>query len=272
MQCRLDSQKGMKVHERLEKFKEMLGFPQDEDYEEEDVDILAEKKDAAPAEPSISSTSGSKQNKVVNIHTTTQLQVVLVKPGGLREARPLPITSIPSTRWSSIWNPPTRSFPPPGGLFKRRGLCQQRPDQKVANNTYIITPYNVNIMGDLLDELENNGCSLSGNLQSSYRRGKNLAARLSDLFQECAFRKFPECWGFLDERQQEIVRSCALPPAGSGAFTAAALTRAAFVGIFPDYMDPADQSVYPIVSVTFTFRPRTPSPTGTFRGPSCPFK
>ena len=29
--------------------------------------------------------------------------------------------------------------------------------KRVANNTYIITPYNVDIMGDLLDELENNG-------------------------------------------------------------------------------------------------------------------
>ena len=29
--------------------------------------------------------------------------------------------------------------------------------KKVANSTYIITPYNVDIMGDLLDELESNG-------------------------------------------------------------------------------------------------------------------
>ena len=29
--------------------------------------------------------------------------------------------------------------------------------KKVANCTYIITPYNVGFMGDLLDELENNG-------------------------------------------------------------------------------------------------------------------
>ena len=29
--------------------------------------------------------------------------------------------------------------------------------KRVANNTYIITPYNVDIVGDLLDELENNG-------------------------------------------------------------------------------------------------------------------
>lgn len=29
--------------------------------------------------------------------------------------------------------------------------------QRVANSTYIITPYNVDVMGDLIDELENNG-------------------------------------------------------------------------------------------------------------------
>lgn len=29
--------------------------------------------------------------------------------------------------------------------------------KRVANSTFIITPYNVNVSGDLLDELENNG-------------------------------------------------------------------------------------------------------------------
>ena len=29
--------------------------------------------------------------------------------------------------------------------------------QRVANSTYVITPYNVDFMSDLLDELENNG-------------------------------------------------------------------------------------------------------------------
>ena len=32
--------------------------------------------------------------------------------------------------------------------------------EKVAANTYIITPYSVDIMGDLIDELENNGLYL----------------------------------------------------------------------------------------------------------------
>ena len=29
--------------------------------------------------------------------------------------------------------------------------------KKIAVNTYLITPYNVDLMGDLIDELENNG-------------------------------------------------------------------------------------------------------------------
>ena len=29
--------------------------------------------------------------------------------------------------------------------------------KRVANSTFIITPYNVDILGDLIDELENNG-------------------------------------------------------------------------------------------------------------------
>ena len=29
--------------------------------------------------------------------------------------------------------------------------------KRIANSTFIITPYNVDVMGDLIDELENNG-------------------------------------------------------------------------------------------------------------------
>ena len=42
----------------------------------------------------------------------------------------------------------------------RRGLCQEGKIKKVALQTYIVTPYNVDIMGDLIDELENNGLYL----------------------------------------------------------------------------------------------------------------
>ena len=35
--------------------------------------------------------------------------------------------------------------------------AQEGKIKKVAARTYIITPYNVDILGDLIDELENNG-------------------------------------------------------------------------------------------------------------------
>ena len=35
--------------------------------------------------------------------------------------------------------------------------AQEGKIKKVANSTFIITPYNVDILGDLIDELENNG-------------------------------------------------------------------------------------------------------------------
>ena len=47
----------------------------------------------------------------------------------------------------------------PGAHFFLSG-CAYALDgkiKKVAISTYIITPYNVDIVGDLIDELENNG-------------------------------------------------------------------------------------------------------------------
>ena len=48
-------------------------------------------------------------------------------------------------------------------FFKNAGqrsgvaYAQEGKIKKVANSTFIITPYNVDILGDLIDELENNG-------------------------------------------------------------------------------------------------------------------
>jgi hypothetical protein len=50
-----------------------------------------------------------------------------------------------------------RTCQAPYRLFERRCICSGCKIKKVANSTYIITPYNVDIMGDLIDELENNG-------------------------------------------------------------------------------------------------------------------
>ena len=99
-----------------------------------------------------------RSNKVVNIHTTTQLQVVLVKPDRfenaaeiadhLREKRTV-VLNLESTNKDVA----RRLIDFLSGV----AYAGEGKIKKVAANTYIITPYSVDIMGDLIDELENNG-------------------------------------------------------------------------------------------------------------------
>ena len=99
-----------------------------------------------------------RSNKVVNIHTTTQLQVVLVKPDRfenaaeiadhLREKRTVVLNLEQTSKDVSRRILDFLS----GAAYSQEGKVK-----KVALSTYIITPYNVDILGDLIDELENNG-------------------------------------------------------------------------------------------------------------------
>ncbi len=99
-----------------------------------------------------------RSNKVVNIHTTTQLQVVLVKPDRfenaseiadhLREKRTVVLNMEQTSKEVS-----RRIL----DFLAGAAYAQEGKVKKVALSTYIITPYNVDILGDLIDELENNG-------------------------------------------------------------------------------------------------------------------
>ena len=97
-------------------------------------------------------------NKVVNIHATAQLQVVLVKPerfetaaeiaDHLRERRTV-VLNLEQTNKDIA----RRLVDFLSGV----AYAQDGKIKKVAVNTYLITPYNVDLLGDLIDELENNG-------------------------------------------------------------------------------------------------------------------
>ena len=103
-------------------------------------------------------TADRRSNKVVNIHTTTQLQVVLVKPDRfenaaeiadhLREKRTVVLNLEQTSKDVS-----RRIL----DFLSGAAYAQEGKVKKVALSTYIITPYNVDILGDLIDELENNG-------------------------------------------------------------------------------------------------------------------
>ena len=99
-----------------------------------------------------------RDNKVVNIHTTTQLQVVLVKPERFENASE--IADHLRDKRTVVLN-----LEQTDKTIARRlidflsgvAYANEGTIKKVALATYIITPYNVEILGDLIDELENNG-------------------------------------------------------------------------------------------------------------------
>ena len=112
---------------------------------------------AAPAAAGERS-AARKDNKVVNIHTTAALQVILSKPERFEQAAE--IADHLRDRRTVVMNLETTNKDVARRLVDFLSGVAYANDgkiKKVAINTYIITPYNVDIMGDLIDELENNG-------------------------------------------------------------------------------------------------------------------
>lgn len=99
-----------------------------------------------------------KSNKVVNIHATAQLQVVLVKPERFDDAST--VADHLNAKRTVVLNLESANKDVARRILDfLSGVAYANDGQikKVANCTFIITPYNVGVMGDLLDELENNG-------------------------------------------------------------------------------------------------------------------
>ena len=99
-----------------------------------------------------------KGNKVVNINATAQLQVVLVKPERFDDASA--VADHLNAKRTVVLNLESANKDVARRILDfLSGVAYANDGQikKVANCTYIITPYNVGFMGDLLDELENNG-------------------------------------------------------------------------------------------------------------------
>ena len=101
---------------------------------------------------------GDRKSKVVNIHTTAQLKLVVMQPETFDEARdiaehlktkkPVVINLEGVDRESARRIIDFLS----GSVFALDGNIQ-----KVSNGIFLIAPYNVGIMGDFKDELRNKG-------------------------------------------------------------------------------------------------------------------
>ncbi len=99
-----------------------------------------------------------RSNKVLNINATAQLKVVLVKPERFDDASA--VADHLNAKRTVVLNLESANKDVSRRILDfLSGVAYANNGQikKVANCTFIITPYNVGIMGDLLDELENNG-------------------------------------------------------------------------------------------------------------------
>ncbi len=135
----------------MEKFKEWAKVEDEEEFE----DFVPVEERAKSRE---SFASSRRDDRVVNIHTTTQLQVVLVKPERYENATEI-ADHLKEKRTVVLNLESTNKDAARRILDFLSGVAYTNDGQikRVANNTYIITPYNVDLKGDLIDELENNG-------------------------------------------------------------------------------------------------------------------
>ena len=142
----------------LDGLKKFLGVNEtDDDYAyDENEDMFPQRgaadEDDYAAEPS------TKRNKVVNINATTQLKVVLLKPERFDDASL--VADHLNAKHTVVLNLEGTNKEVSRRLVDfLSGVAYANNGQmkRVANSTFIITPYNVDIMGDLLDELESNG-------------------------------------------------------------------------------------------------------------------
>jgi len=151
----------------VDKFKSIFVETDEGEMEENEVveqDFIS--KPRAQQEPAFdysrstveTSAPSSKGNRVVNIHATTQLQVVLVKPEHFEDASS--VADHLNEKRTVVLNLESTNKDTARRLVDfLSGVAYANNGQikRVANSTFIITPYNVDIMGDLLGELENNG-------------------------------------------------------------------------------------------------------------------
>ena len=151
----------------MDEFKKIIHPYDDEDDDyEEDVGRDSEPTYFEPREPREPRESSrrkevpaeERRNKVVNIHATTQLKVVLVKPERFENAAEI-ADHLKDKRTVVINLESTNKDIARRLIDFLSGVAYagEGKIKKIAANTYIITPYHVDIEGDLIDELESSG-------------------------------------------------------------------------------------------------------------------
>lgn len=136
-------------------------YDYENDFEEPSRDSRSPFDDRKEDRRSEERRADDRHNKVVNIHATTQLKVVLVKPERFENASE--IADYLREKRTVVLNLESTNKDIARRLIDFLSGVAYAGDgkiKKVSANTYIITPYSVDLMGDLIDELESSGLYL----------------------------------------------------------------------------------------------------------------
>lgn len=139
----------------LNKMLNFVGWETEEDEIDDEEETITEEIE----QPQLfSSTARKQQGKVVNIHSSTQLKVVIMKPEAFEDAQDIcehlknkkpTIVNLEDIEKESAQRIVDFLC---GAVYALDGNIQ-----KVSNNILVIAPYNVDIMGDFKDEFKNKG-------------------------------------------------------------------------------------------------------------------
>ena len=143
----------------IDKIGKLFGVDDDFDEDEEGLEE-GQQQDISDYDSQmfVSKGGAKRDNKILNINATTQLEVVLVKPERFDDASG--IADHLNNKRTVVLNLESTEKNVSRRLVDfLSGVAYANNSQikRVANSTFIITPYNVGIVGDLLDELESSG-------------------------------------------------------------------------------------------------------------------
>ncbi|MCL2089009.1 MAG: cell division protein SepF [Oscillospiraceae bacterium] len=138
----------------LRRFKELVGAEEPE----MDMNDTTEFIDIKNGETEDGETRIRSKGKIMNMTATTKLKVILLKPESLGE-----VTAVADhlkKQYTVLLNLENTNKELTrrvidfvgGAAYINNGSLKQ-----IAKSTFIVTPYNVDFTGDVLDELENNG-------------------------------------------------------------------------------------------------------------------
>lgn len=148
----------------IDKIKTITGFEPEDEYDElmdngyEDEDNYVPNRAPAYAESEYQAPAQRRSNVVSMPPSREQVQVVLAKPERFDDASA--IADHLNEKRTVVLNLESANRDVARRLIDfLSGVAYANQGQlkRVANSTFIITPFNVNVSGDLIDELENSG-------------------------------------------------------------------------------------------------------------------